>query len=39
MTLRYANTATDIYNQLQQIPRTGWVMREVQQPETVYEQT
>ena len=37
--LRYETTAADIYTSLQRIPRTGWVIRGVENPETVYDHT
>jgi len=33
--LRYGKEAVDIYTKLKKIPRTGWVMRGVEHPETV----
>lgn len=38
-TLRYEKSAQHIYDKLKEIPRTGWVMRGVQSPETVYDHT
>lgn len=38
-TLRYEQTASHIYDKLKNIPRTGWVMRGVKNPETVYDHT
>ncbi len=37
--LRYEATAVGIYNSLKNLPRTGWVIRDVKNPETVYEHT
>lgn len=37
--LRYKTEADDIYAKLKEIKRTGWVMRGVINPETVYEHT
>lgn len=37
--LRYETTAADIYISLKDIPRTGWVIRNVKNPETVYDHT
>lgn len=37
--LRYEDTAEHIYSKLKDIPRTGWVMRDVSNPETVYDHT
>lgn len=37
--LRYETTASHVYEQLKEIPRTGWVIRGVQSPETVYDHT
>ena len=39
MILRYKETARHIYDKLKKIPRTGWVIREVPDPETVYDHT
>jgi len=37
--LRYEAEATDVYQALKKIPRTGWVIRGVEDPETVYDHT
>lgn len=37
--LRYEATASDIYQALQKLPRTGWVIRSVKDPESVYDHT
>jgi len=37
--LRYESSASEVYDKLKQIERTGWVMRGVKDPETVYEHT
>jgi len=37
--LRYEIAASDIYSKLKDIPRTGWVIRDVTNPETVYDHT
>jgi|AntRauTorcE11898_2_1112593.scaffolds.fasta_scaffold33836_1 putative hydrolase of HD superfamily len=37
--LRYETEAADIYTKLMKIPRTGWVIRGVENPETVYDHT
>lgn len=37
--LRYEELATDIYDSLKTIPRTGWVMLGVPNPETVFDHT
>jgi len=37
--LRYETEASDIYYKLRAIPRTGWVMLDVENPETVYDHT
>ena len=37
--LRYETLAADIYQTLRSIPRTGWVIRGVSDPETVYDHT
>jgi len=37
--LRYETEAADIYATLKKIPRTGWVIRGVEHPETVYDHT
>jgi len=37
--LRYETEAAEIYKELKAIPRTGWVMRGVTNPETVYDHT
>ena len=39
MSLRYENTAKHVYEKLKNLPRTGWVMRGVPDPETVYDHT
>jgi len=39
MTLRYETQESEIYNALKKIKRTGWVIREVEEPETVYDHT
>lgn len=39
MTLRYEETAKDVYDALKNVPRTGWVIRGVPNPETVYDHT
>tara|TARA_B100000508_G_C11434096_1_gene265057 strand:+ start:107 stop:685 length:579 start_codon:yes stop_codon:yes gene_type:complete len=39
MTLRYDDSAKHIYDKLKKIPRTGWVIRDVPNPETVYDHT
>ncbi len=39
MSLRYEHTASHVYEKLKNIPRTGWVMRGVPNPETVYDHT
>lgn len=39
MTLRYEETAKDVYDALKKVPRTGWVIRGVPNPETVYDHT
>jgi 5'-deoxynucleotidase YfbR-like HD superfamily hydrolase len=39
MLLRYETEASDIYAKLKNIPRTGWVIRGVEHPETVYDHT
>ena len=38
-TLRYESEASEIYAKLKLIPRTGWAMRGVSNPETVYDHT
>ncbi len=37
--LRFANLAPEVWEKLNQIPRTGWVTRGVENPETVQEHT
>jgi len=37
--LQYEKDTPDVYKKLQEIPRTGWVMRGVANPETVYDHT
>ncbi len=39
MSLRYEESASHIYKKLKSLPRTGWVMHEVPDPETVYDHT
>lgn len=37
--LKYAHYAPDVWNALNELPRTGWVERDVSNPETVQEHT
>lgn len=37
--LRFANLSLEVWEKLNQIPRTGWVNRGVENPETVQEHT